>query len=291
MTTRNQGLRLQSRYVLRSAAANLTGLGVGLICGLLPTSVLAGVTFVSSDATAVAIAEMRDGNRFSNQKSDDIVFAPQDHSAEASALLHNGPVDQSSTHATSSVAFTDATAGTIALAGRAIMDSETRPDSRFVLNEWVLQYAYDFTIDQAEPFTFDYSVLNSAPPLDPSDGFVEFEPYQFKLTNLASGVVATASFLSGDNGRIALPLGFDPSAANSGDYHLEISSFSKGFLGTQASATFDSTGNFAFKIGALDIPAASVPEPSSWVMTIVGLGAAGSMIRRRQRLARSIARA
>jgi hypothetical protein len=283
MNRRSHAFGAKSSYRLWRIDGALPRLAVVLICGLLPTSVRAAVTFMSSDVSAFARAELRDGNRFSEQTSTDFVFTPQEVSGEAGVLIHNGPADHSSTQAMSTGTFTDATAGTISLVGSADMDTATRPDSRFALNEYVMKYSYDFSIDQAEPFTFDYSVLDTATPLDPADGFVNFQPYQFKLTNMASGTVATGSFSSGDTGTIAVPLGFDPSNVQSGTYHLEVSNFARGFLGVQTSATFNSTGNFDFKIGALDVLAAGVPEPSSWMTMIVGFGAAGSMARRRQR--------
>jgi hypothetical protein len=197
-------------------------------------------------------------------------------------------LDHSSIHAISMGSFTDASTGLIAMSGSGVMKTDTRPDSPFSFNEWLMSYSYYFTIDQAESFSFDYSVLANATPLDPAVGFVLFQPYQFKLTNMASGLVAAANFSSGDTGSIAIPLGFDASIAQSGTYQLEVTNFTRGVLNAQGSGAFDSTGDFAFRIGAQDAPTAAVPEPSSWTMMIIGFGAAGSMIRRSQRRARSI---
>lgn len=284
MNLRSDARRAGSPHFPGKVGRALPSLAVVLIGGLLPNSVQAAVTFADAEVTAIAASDLRAGDRGSTQNSVDTAFAAQDLFAESNAVVHNGPADNSSTHATATGSFADPTQGVIMMVGSGSLKTDSRPDSPFALNEWSMGYSYDFVIDQAEPFTFDYSVLASASPLAPADGFVLFEPYEFSLTNAASGVVATGSFSSGDTGRVAIPLGFDGSVPQSGAYHLEVKNFTRGFLGVQSSVTFNSTGNFDFKIGggALN-DAASVPEPSSWMMMIVGFGLAGSMARRRQR--------
>lgn len=268
----------------RLGAFALTSSCVTVILACAAPSAHAGVTFVTAEVDTIATSAIREGNRGQTQKASDFGLAPQDLSADSNPIVHNGPADHASLHVTASAAFTDATAGTITMVSAGDMNTLTRPDSPFVLNEASMTYAYDFTIDQDEPFIFDYAVLGGATPLGAPD-FVFFQPYEFRLTNAASGLVATGSFVSGDAGSIAIPLGFDPSVAQSGAYRLDISGFNKAFLRSQTSATYNSTGDFDFRIGASNV-AANVPEPSSWILMIVGFGAAGSMARRRPRPAR-----
>ena len=282
MTDRSHTPGPESSHHAWGISPALPRLAVVLMCALLPTSVRAAVTFLSAEVDAIAFADIRAGNRASNQKVSDFVLTPETLSADANAIVHNGPSDYSSIHATSTGSFTDSTSGTIAISGSGAMKTDTRYDSPFSFNEWSITYSYDFIIDQVEPFFFDYKVFGNATPLDPAVGFVLFQPYEFKLTNVASGLVATGSFSSGDTGRIAIPLGFDASVPQSGAYHLEVTNFTRGVLNAQGSGTFDATGDFAFKIGSLDVPAAGVPEPATWAMMILGLGGVGATVRRRR---------
>jgi hypothetical protein len=45
------------------------------------------------------------------------------------------------------------------------------------------------------------------------------------------------------------------------------------------------TGNLAFNTGTVGVPAAGIPEPSSWALMMLGVGLLGVSLRTRQRLA------
>lgn len=68
-----------------------------------------------------------------------------------------------------------------------------------------------------------------------------------------------------------------------GDYGLQFSANGVQYLGT---ATVDDTGNH---ISEITYDVASVPEPATWAMMVLGLGLAGAAMRRSRRQARPAA--
>ncbi|HEX8445782.1 MAG TPA: PEPxxWA-CTERM sorting domain-containing protein [Sphingomonas sp.] len=142
----------------------------------------------------------------------------------------------------------------------------------------------------AEPLLFDFSgpsgtamfQLESNPTPDFSQTFLGSEQFSFSnVVGTFGGVSGTASTISFGNGVFA---SLSINAANLGFTQFNNPTL---FTGPPASPTF-LTGSFTminpfFGNGQLTISpvAAAVPEPASWGLMILGMGAVGFAMRRR----------
>lgn len=111
--------------------------------------------------------------------------------------------------------------------------------------------------------------------------------YSFGLTDYSFPIFFTKTTLSGNNGATASYPGetttFSQVDTNGlfgpqpGDYGLQFSANGIQYVGT---ATVDDTGDH---ISQISYDVASVPEPATWAMMVLGLGLAGGALRRSRR--------
>jgi hypothetical protein len=119
--------------------------------------------------------------------------------------------------------------------------------------------------------------------------------YTFGLADYTFPIFFTKTTLSGNNGATVSAPGestfnsqvdtnglFGPSP---GDYGLQFSANGVQYMGT---ATVDDTGNH---ISQISYDVASVPEPATWAMMVLGLGLAGGALRRSRRDQLALAKA
>ncbi len=119
--------------------------------------------------------------------------------------------------------------------------------------------------------------------------------YTFGLSDFTFPISFTKTTLSGNNGATASYPG--ESTVNSevdtngllgpdsGDYGLQFSANGVQYVGT---ATVDGSGDH---ISQISYDVASVPEPATWAMMVLGLGLAGGALRRSRRNQPALAKA
>ena len=151
----------------------------------------------------------------------------------------------------------------------------------------------------AAPLLFNFSgpsgtaifQLDSNPTPNSSQTFIGSDQFSFSnVAGIFGGIAGTASTISFGNGIFA---SLSINAANLGFTQFNAPTL---FTGSPNSPTF-LTGTFTlinpfFGNGTLTISpvtvAAAVPEPATWAMMLVGFGAMGGALRRRQKVATRI---
>ena len=112
--------------------------------------------------------------------------------------------------------------------------------------------------------------------------------YTYSLEDWTFPFYATKTTLNGNGGATVSPPGSTSYSSSvftnfiapwPGDYGLQFSANGVQYVGT---ATVDSTGNH---ISEITYDVASVPEPATWAMMVLGLGLAGGAMRRSRRQA------
>lgn len=111
--------------------------------------------------------------------------------------------------------------------------------------------------------------------------------YTYSLTDYSIPFSYTKTTLNGNDGATAsypgVPFTSSSVATNGflgpwpGDYGLQFSANGVQYVGT---ATVDDTGNH---ISEISYDVASVPEPATWAMMVLGMGLAGAAMRRSRR--------